>query len=242
MIEIAVINESTVVTDANARACAAVLQKQVTNDFAPAWDIDGAALSFFPNGSQVPAGVWQLVILDDSDQADALGYHELTADGLPIGKIFAKSDLDAGTNWTVTASHELLEMLGDPNINKVAEVDNADGTITMYAWEACDAVEADNLGYLIDGISVSDFVLQSWFVPAATTTGAGPYSFRNNVSAPLALATGGYIGVLNVAAGAGWTQITADGKPGPTALPGSRRARRRTPDREWRRSAARTSR
>jgi hypothetical protein len=37
--------------------------------------------------------------------------------GFPIGKVFAASDLKAGTSWTVTASHELLEMLGDPNIN-----------------------------------------------------------------------------------------------------------------------------
>jgi len=50
------------------------------------------------------------VILDDSDQAGALGYHDLTSDGLPIGKVFAASDLKAGTSWTVTASHELLEM------------------------------------------------------------------------------------------------------------------------------------
>jgi len=234
MIEIAVINESTVVTDADAQTCAAALEQQAKLDFDPVWDVGEVVIAFVPKGADA-SGMWQLVILDDSDQADALGYHELTADGLPIGKIFAKSDLDAGTSWTVTASHELLEMLGDPDINKVAEADNDDGTITMYAWEVCDAVEADALGYQIGGVLVSDFVTPKWFRPRSP----GPWSFKGNAGGPFALAAGGYIGVLNVDAGAGWTQITADGKPGPAAPAGSRRARRRMPDREWRRSERR---
>jgi hypothetical protein len=109
-----VINESTVLADTDVVPVVAALQKQVTNDFGPVWGT-ATQLSILPKGNQPPSGSWWLVLLDDSDQANALGYHDLTAEGLPIGKVFAASDLKAGTSWTVTASHELLEMLGDPN-------------------------------------------------------------------------------------------------------------------------------
>jgi hypothetical protein len=72
-------------------------QQQVAGDFRPIWGLD-AQLTFIPQGSQPPANTWQLVILDDSDQADALGYHDLTEDGLPMGKIFADSDMKARTS------------------------------------------------------------------------------------------------------------------------------------------------
>jgi hypothetical protein len=233
MIRISVINESTVVSDAAVQMCVDALQIQVTRDFLPIWGI-AAQLNFNP--SKIGAhGAWQLVILDDSDQADALGYHELTSEGMPLGKVFANSDIQAGTLWTVTASHELLEMLVDPTINLTAEVDNADGSITMYAYECCDAVEADALGYAIGATVVSDFVTPAWFdnVPLPTES----FSFRKNATKALQIAPGGYISLLQVAAGAQWQQITADRKPGgPVALRGSRRDRRKMPDRFWRRS------
>ncbi|MGH9496471.1 MAG: hypothetical protein ACRD3B_15830, partial [Candidatus Sulfotelmatobacter sp.] len=101
--QISVLNESTVLTDIEVQPAVAALQQQVSGDFRPIWGLD-AQLTFIPQGSQPPANAWQLVILDDSDQADALGYHDLTADWLPIGKLFADSDLKSGTSWTVTAS------------------------------------------------------------------------------------------------------------------------------------------
>lgn len=240
MIKIAVLNESTVVKDADAQACVNALQVQVSRDFFPLWGID-AQLNFHPS-KIAPADAWQLVILDDSDQADALGYHELTAGGLPLGKAFAASDIQAGTSWTVTCSHELLEMLVDPDINTVAEQDNADGSINFYAKEVCDAVEADSLGYIIaagplpvqTGVMVSDFVLPAWF-----GSGAGFMDFLRHVSAAFQLAPGGYISILKVGAGAtaGWQQITANLKPGGPAAPrGSRRWRRSLPDAMWRKS------
>jgi hypothetical protein len=123
-IQISVINESTVLTDAEVTPVVSALQKQVTNDFGPVWGT-AAQLTIIPKGTQPPTGSWWLVMLDDSDQANALGYHDLTTEGLPIGKVFVASDLKAGTSWTVTASHELLEMLGDPNINLTVFVQNA---------------------------------------------------------------------------------------------------------------------
>src|ERR1700722_8111300 len=86
-IQISVINESTVLADADVAPVVAVLQKQVTNDFLPAWGTD-AELTMVAKGDQPASGSWWLVLLDDSDQANALGYHDLTTEGLPIGKVF----------------------------------------------------------------------------------------------------------------------------------------------------------
>src|SRR5664279_2494772 len=88
-----------------------------------------------------------IVVTDDPDQAGALGYHEMSSRGTPLGKVFAALDMRLETSWTVTLSHELLEMLADPWINWCAQ--SPEGK--MYALEVCDAVEADECGYEIDG-------------------------------------------------------------------------------------------
>ena len=49
------------------------------------------------------------------------GYHDLTTTGLPIGKVFAKTTFDAGDLVSVTLSHEVLETLGDPDINLIVQ-------------------------------------------------------------------------------------------------------------------------
>src|SRR5882672_8318647 len=106
---IAIGNRSSVLKDASVEAMVVALQKQVTDDFRPIWG-GGADLVFVPSKKKAPKDAWWLMVLDTSDQADALGYHDVTAAGLPLGKAFAKSDLDAGYTPSVTVSHELLEM------------------------------------------------------------------------------------------------------------------------------------
>src|SRR5216684_5689352 len=138
-----IINASTVLKDEQIELVIPALQEQVSWDFAPAWGRD-AQLSFVPSGTppSMVGGNWQLIVCDDSDQAGALGYHDLTKDGLPLGKVFAKTDLQYGEKWSTTASHEFLEMLGDPDINLTAFVEGSDGNSgVLYAYEVCDACE-----------------------------------------------------------------------------------------------------
>jgi len=210
------------------------LQQQVTNDFRPIWGTD-AELKMVPQGTPAPAGTWQLVILDDSDQAGALGYHDLTPDGLPLGKAFAASDLKAGTSWSVTASHELLEMLADPNINLTAFVQNANTTGTLYAYEVCDACEDDSFGYQINNVLVSDFVYPAWF-ESFRTQGSTQFDRMNQIQNPLQLLAGGYIGVFSVSDGSGWQQQTAEKIPTNVRQRGhvgSRRERRAISRTQW---------
>jgi len=232
--QISVINESTVLTDAEITPVVMALQQQVSNDFRPIWGLD-AELKIIPQGTPVPPGTWWLVILDDSDQAGALGYHDLTPDGLPLGKIFAASDLKAGDSWSVTASHELLEMLADPNINLTVFVQDADTTGTLYAYEVCDACEDYSFGYKINNVLVSDFVYPAWF-ENFREDGSTQFDKMNQIKDPLALLAGGYIGIFSVTDGTGWQQQTAEKIPlnlRHRAHVGSRRERRAVSRTQW---------
>jgi hypothetical protein len=60
---------------------------------------------------------WAMVFLDNADQPGALAYHDLTPGGLPLSKVFVKTTLADGELVSVSASHELVEMLVDPAIN-----------------------------------------------------------------------------------------------------------------------------
>jgi hypothetical protein len=238
---VVIFNFSSVATDANLLKIVNALQKQVTNDFAPIWGID-AKLVYVPKGGTVPPNSWCLGIFDDSDQAGALGYHDITVDGLPLGKVFAKTDLDTGSSLSVTISHELLEMLGDPDINLTCFVQGSDTAGIIYAYEDCDAVEDDSLGYQIDGVLVSDFVYPSWFESFRVT---GPFDKMGHCTAPFQLKPGGYIGVYQIPNSGGWTQMNADREKSMRyanrAKLGSRRERRRTPRDQWVKSAPRTN-
>jgi hypothetical protein len=231
MPNVAVINRSSVVNDTEVRTITTALQKQVTDHFKPFWGVD-ASLTFVGQGDLARKDAWWLTILDDSDQAEALGYHDVTVTGLPLGKAFAKSDLAAGYRVSVTVSHELLEMLADPEINLCAQVGDR-----LYAYEVCDPCEADPFGYLIGDTLVSDFVTPAWFRP--TLASPGPYDFREVLDKPLTLLAGGYLQYLQLTDSAGWQQETAS-KSQQQQRPrvGSRRERRRVRRDSWSRSTA----
>lgn len=236
-INIAIINASTVLTDAQLQAVIPALQMQIDQDFAPVWGV-GANLSFIPSSAIPTAGVWWIAVLDNSDVAGVLGYHDLTKDGLPLGKVFAGTDLQNGLSWTVTLSHELLEMLADPDIDLTAFIQADPTTGTLYAYEVADACEADQFGYQIDGITVSDFVYPSWWETFRDPT-TTQFDHQKKVAKPLEILAGGYIGAFNVTAGSGWTQILGEQIPAqrnPQGAPGSRRERRYRPRNTWQRS------
>jgi hypothetical protein len=243
---IELVNQSTILTDPQViDALLEALNQQVANDFAPVWGLEGAQL-YLPGTHPLTTPTWQLVLLDDSDQADALGYHELTAAAQPLGKVFVKTTMADKLNWTVTASHELLEMLIDPNINLVATYqDPANSTAPprFYSCEVCDACEDDQYSYQINGVSVSDFVTPAWFNQSAES---GPFDFKGHITAPFQLLSGGYIGEF--IPGSGWTQVDAEDSDlrasGVVAFSGhadntrsnERRRRRNLPLAQWRRS------
>jgi hypothetical protein len=240
-IKIAIWNQSTVLSDAQVSAAIPALQTQVRRDFAPIWGVD-ADLTFVPKAQRPAAGSWWLVISDYSDVVGALGYHELTDEGLPLGYVFAASDLLAQLQWTVTASHELLEMLGDPDINLYSFVQTAGNTGTFYAYEVCDPCELDGQGYQINGVQVSDFVYPEWF-EGFRAQGSTQFDYRRLLDQPFKLLPGGYSSLLDIPSGLGLYQINEPVPQGTSARKlqaplGSRRDRRSRPREQWVRSRA----
>src|SRR5277367_6046754 len=117
MTQIAVINESTDIADAAVQKMLPAFTQQWNSDLKPIWGLDTAAFTFVPKGNAPAKGKWWVVFLDNSDQADALAYHDLTDEGLPISKVFVKTILSANETVSVGDTHELVEMAVDPWLN-----------------------------------------------------------------------------------------------------------------------------
>jgi hypothetical protein len=200
MTQIAVINHSTVINQTEFTAAVAAMQIQVKRDFAPIWGTP--ATVFDATHLTLPKGAWAVYILDTSDQPGALGYHDITA-GLPSAKVFAKTCLDDNASWTVCLSHEITEALADPRCNQKVGI----GGGRDVAREVGDPVEADEYGYRINGVLVSDFVTPKWFYRGTV----GPFDFCKHLSTPLTLLPGGYASVYTP--GQGWGQVNAENAP-----------------------------
>lgn len=164
----------------------AALQKQMDRNFVPVW---GYPAKLYITDKPKPEE-WQLVFLDDADAANALGYHDLTKNGQPISKVFVKTTIAAGQKVSVTASHELLEMIIDPGAQLWAQSTQG----RFYAYEMCDAVEDEE--YVINGISVSNFVhpsfFESWHPP-----GSVQFDHLKKLSRPFQTLPNGYQIVSN---------------------------------------------
>jgi hypothetical protein len=226
--EIAILNRSVgAISDADAAAIVGALQVQVDRDFEPAWGI-GARLTFVPSDDEASwTGKWNILLLDHQAAPGPLGSHDLTPEGQPLGRIYVADDLAAATAPSVTLSHELLEMLGNPHANLLVRDKRPDVTqLVFYCHENCDAVQADALAYDVNGVRVSDFVLPRYFDGLATT---GPFDFSGHLTGPLTIAPGGYMTVLTIDGTAAWSQID-DGRAAadPTRPGGGTRKQRCT--------------
>jgi hypothetical protein len=231
-IPIAVVNVSNQVSHEEVLAATAALQEQVHRDFAPAWNVD-ADLAVIAPGNPPPSGAWWIVIMDYSDLGSALGYHDLTSQGLPMGKVFVENAKLSGQKWTVLFSHEILEMLSDPFINLTALAPSLSG-IYLFAYENCDACQSDKTGYMIADQLVSNFCLPAWF-DANQFGRPGPFDFRRLMKSPFELLPGGYAMCRNLSTESAWYLVTSSGAQGYTTRPrvGSRRERRKVGIQNW---------
>ncbi len=229
MITIAVFNEATGITDAQVQAMLPAFTIQWNRDLAPAWGIDEVRFEFTPKGQPPTSGAWWLVWLDDSDQADALAYHDVTDEGLPLSKVFVKTIVADNASLSVAATHELCEMAVDPTINLAAQ----DQRGTFWAYECADPVEDERYGYKIGDVLVSDFVLPAWF---GYKSSKGPFDFRNHCTDAFQILAQGYAQEFGQS---GWSQVNGSRvtKTRAASAPtGSRRERRLRGTARWSRS------
>ena len=221
MIHVAVLNESTALADSFVQNMLPAFAQQWNQDLLPVWGVDQADFTFYPKGVAPPAGTWWVVFLDNSDQAGALAYHDLTNDGMPIAKVFVLTLRSDNASISVGATHEICEMAVDPWLNCAYQ----DPGGTFWAAEVCDPVESDEYGYSIGDVLVTDFITPAWF---AHQFSAAPYDLKGHVKKTFEVLSGGYAQKFDPQNG--WTQVTGSRAMASarvaTAAPGTRRERR----------------
>jgi hypothetical protein len=193
-IKIGLIDTTSEVDKDTMAGAAAALNVQVTRDLPQFWNVN-AAVSYLPGAHAVPQGVWPVKLVKSLPPGEG-GFH-MTSHNQPYAKVIVTPNSD---EWTVDASHEIIEMLVDPAGNRLQtstsiEIEGGkikDGTGTFeYLVEACDPCEADDCTYTIDGIAVSDFLTPHFYDPTAI---AGTrYSFTGAIKYPREILPGGYI-------------------------------------------------
>jgi len=167
--DIAIINFSDL-PDSEVQDTVRVINRQVIEDFMPIWGsgyicklhasvFDPGTPEEIQNDPAQAEGVIYLV--NEASVQGALGYHDLNNAEVPVGFVFTNLP-----DWTVTLSHEVLELIVDPTVNILVpgpdpRVPNDPNAWLLHTYEVCDAVERSI--YSIDGIEVSNFVTPTYF-------------------------------------------------------------------------------
>lgn len=185
---------------------AAALSEQLRAHFNPEWPGSSAVVQAF---QQAPPMTWEVRLV--RHVRGALGYHT-EANNQPYALVDA-SDRD----WTVTASHEAMEMAADPHGNRPHTARLPWGLDlppftdpherVVYLVEVADPPEANT--YEVGGVAVSDFVMQEWYW-TGKRAGVG-YTFLGLGGAPRVVEPGGYVSFMKRDT-MEWWQVFADAK------------------------------
>lgn len=199
-----VVNLSTLVSDDAARLMVQAVNVQVRGDFARAWDRERDSVHFSSAKDLQGCSEHVIAIVNAPPVGSegAYGEHVDLGDQV-VGYVYASAVIDAGGGIlevppaaprgccvSAVLSHEVLELLGNPHLNRWCDDELGDAV----AMELCDPCEADvyELQLSSDGkltrVMVSNFVLPSYFDPRSE----GPFDFMGCIKAPFALAALGY--------------------------------------------------
>ena len=191
---IAVFNKAVTPLGVDLNKLIAAMQVYIDEFIVPVW----ATPAKLVKSTNFIKGAWAVVFLDDADEADALAYHELTPDGLPISKVFVRTTIENGDLVSVSASHELVEMLVDPAINLMS---TGPDPRAVYAYESADPVEA--LTFPVNGIPMSDFIYPAYFEDFRKP-GSVKFDQMGKVKRPFEILKDGYQIVFK---GGKWSQV-----------------------------------
>ena len=214
-------------TDGQVLAAIRAINVQMAYDYRPYWHrsaelrLEGS-IGADPDDKALPElrGDAIIYLWNDVNTDDALGFHELNAGGIPFGFVFTELSKELNEPWSVTLSHEALELVGDPEVNLLVSGPHpAHPEKEVFHWyEMCDAVQDES--YKLDGIDVSNFLLPLYFTGNAEEGGRNDFLGAHKGRKPLlsfGIAKGGYIGFYNPETGEHETH----------ALKGDARARER---------------
>lgn len=182
---VALVSETQSISFPELGRVSAALQKQAIRDLSPIWKIQ-ATVDAFGRLEDVPVGYWPIIIEDDIHTPGAAGIHEDDS-GQPFALV------TAGDGWSLTASHEMIEMLVDPFGRRLTAGQSpkpGQGRVEFLV-EPCDPSEDTRFAYVINGITVSDFYTPTYFATVANP--AFRYSQTGAITAPRQVLKGGYL-------------------------------------------------
>ena len=196
------------------------INRQIEEDFEPYWSL-GARLRLEGKSGTKPTtvslpdlrGDAVLYLWDGADVEDALGYHFANANGIPYGSVFTEIAEELGEDWSVTLSHEALELIADPEANLLVMGPHpADPEHMVFHWyEMCDAVQAES--YEIDGVAVSNFLLPLYFTESDEVGSRNDFlgnAHGGKTIPSFGVNPGGYVGFYDPATN-DWGQYVAPG-------------------------------
>ncbi len=178
---------------------AAALQRQATRDFGPIWNVR-ATVDSFPSLADVPVGYWPMIVATDINRPGASGVHE-DKDGQPFALI------EMSDSWSLTASHEMLEMLADPFGKRVVpgpSPKRGQGRVEFLV-EVGDPAEAEEFAYTVNDILVSDFYTPHFFDPVQSS--GTRYSFTGAIEKPRQVLRGGYLSWREPVSNHWWQEV-----------------------------------
>lgn len=200
---ISIIN-NTLMTKEEVQRVLRAVNRQMREDFKKYWHRDVELRLEGWTGNQLDPedpidmrGDAVLYLWDEHAPEDPLGYHDLNAAGIPFGFVFTQLSEELGEPWSVTLSHEVLEMAMDLEVNLLAEGPHPDpaegGRAVLHWYELCDAVQTQI--YDIDGVAVSNFLLPHYFTYYDEHVNHN--DFLGSGIASFGVANGGYVGFFD---------------------------------------------
>jgi len=157
---IRLVNQSSIRTVDVQKAVKAI-NLQLTRDFGRYWAHSATVvLGGVPDAVK---GDGVLYLSDTVNDEGILGYHgSVYSNAMPYGVVYTKLSEQLGEKWTVTLSHEVLELALNAHVNLYVIGPHPTEDRTVFFWrEACDAVQAEE--YAINGVYVSNFVTPLYF-------------------------------------------------------------------------------
>lgn len=200
--QMALVSEVEQISQSELSRASAALQKQLTRDFGPIWGIQ-ATIDAFDRLEDVPLPYWPIFVQEDI-HVDAAGIH-LDKNGQPFALV------QHTNQWTLTASHEVLEMSADPFGNRLisSQAVKEDQGRVEYLVEVCDPSEAARFGYRVNGVLVSDFYTPHFFDPVVAE--GIRYSFGGHITEPRQVLRGGYLSWYDPPSDHWWQKLWLSG-------------------------------
>lgn len=182
---VGIVSETPALSMGELTRVAAAIAHQVVHDLGPLWGIT-VAVSAFETLSDVPDDYARLLVMKTM-AAGFFGLHK-TKNGQFIAFV---RHTPKSLRWAIHASHEVIEMLVDPDGQRKASGPSPlDGTVQAdFVVEPCDPVQDPEFAYIgINGVPLSNFCTPSYYGGPG-----GGVTFKPAIATPFSIAEGGYV-------------------------------------------------